>query len=178
MTDPKILINLREIRSRSGLSLSQAAERTGVSKAMLGQIERGESSPTIATLWKLAKGFHLPLSAFLRTEPACSATVAPVRFAGSIAVETLFPFDPLLRSETYRITLEPGQEHVSLGHEAGVIEDVVVTAGEIEILREGTWHRCAPGEGQRFAADGDHGYRNPHPQVAQFLNIMHYPGRS
>ena len=50
MSDPKIPINLKAVRTRAGLSLSQAAELTGISKAMLGQIERGESSPTIATI--------------------------------------------------------------------------------------------------------------------------------
>ena len=41
---------LKAVRSERGWSLSQTAEHTGVSKAMLGQIERGESSPTVATL--------------------------------------------------------------------------------------------------------------------------------
>ncbi|HFF9481520.1 TPA: helix-turn-helix domain-containing protein, partial [Serratia marcescens] len=39
---------LRTLRTQRGWSLTQAAEYTGVSKAMLGQIERGESSPTVA----------------------------------------------------------------------------------------------------------------------------------
>ena len=42
---------LRAQRTARGWSLDKAAEETGVSKAMLGQIERGESSPTLATLW-------------------------------------------------------------------------------------------------------------------------------
>jgi transcriptional regulator with XRE-family HTH domain len=49
---------LRTLRAQRGWSLTQAAEYTGVSKAMLGQIERGESSPTVATLWKIATGFQ------------------------------------------------------------------------------------------------------------------------
>ncbi|HBQ78933.1 MAG TPA: XRE family transcriptional regulator, partial [Erwinia persicina] len=51
---------LRVRRSERGWSLTRAAQETGVSKAMLGQIERAESSPTIATLWKIATGFNLP----------------------------------------------------------------------------------------------------------------------
>ena len=46
-----ISLTLKELRRKKGWSLDKAAEKTGVSKAMLGQIERGESSPTIATLW-------------------------------------------------------------------------------------------------------------------------------
>ncbi|SIE94010.1 transcriptional regulator [Mycobacteroides abscessus subsp. abscessus] len=50
--------NLRNIRRSRGLSLDMAAEATGVSKAMLGQIERGESNPTVTTLWKIASGLQ------------------------------------------------------------------------------------------------------------------------
>ncbi|KQN56615.1 helix-turn-helix domain-containing protein [Erwinia sp. Leaf53] len=61
---------LKRERSQRGWSLTQAADATGVSKAMLGQIERGESSPTIATLWKIATGFNLSFSAFISAEAA------------------------------------------------------------------------------------------------------------
>ncbi|STU41010.1 Cro/CI family transcriptional regulator [Klebsiella pneumoniae] len=47
---------LKTLRQQRGWSLSRLAEETGVSKAMLGQIERNESSPTVATLWKIATG--------------------------------------------------------------------------------------------------------------------------
>ena len=47
---------LREIRVNANLSLDETAKLTGVSKPMLGQIERGQSVPTITTLWKIATG--------------------------------------------------------------------------------------------------------------------------
>lgn len=56
---------LKTLRQARGWSLTQAAEQTGVSKAMLGQIERQESSPTVATLWKIATGFNVPFSVFM-----------------------------------------------------------------------------------------------------------------
>lgn len=61
---------LKAQRATRGWSLAQAAQITGVSKAMLGQIERAESSPTIATLWKIASGFNLPFSAFIAADIA------------------------------------------------------------------------------------------------------------
>ena len=94
-----------------GLSLSKVAEMTGVSKAMLGQIERGESSPTIATLWKIAKGFQLPLSALIGSETLrdtpSSDVFRTVTFPGSIEVKIVFPFDPALRAETFHVNLSP-----------------------------------------------------------------------
>lgn len=56
---------LRTLRHQRGWSLSRLAEISGVSKAMLGQIERNESSPTVATLWKIATGLNVPFSMFI-----------------------------------------------------------------------------------------------------------------
>ena len=60
--------NLRQLRKDRAWSLTQAAEQTGVSKAMLGQIEREESSPTIATLWRIAKGFKVSMSSLIERQ--------------------------------------------------------------------------------------------------------------
>lgn len=60
----KIGDRLKEIRIRRQMSLENVAELTGVSKPMLGQIERGQSTPTINTLWKIATGLKVPLSSF------------------------------------------------------------------------------------------------------------------
>lgn len=177
MSDDTITLNLRNIRAESGLSLTKVAELTGVSKAMLGQIERGESSPTIATLWKIAKGFHLPLSALIdeptRDKPVGDRTFKTVQFPGSIAIEIVFPYDPSFGGETFRISLTPGQTHVSQPHEAGMIEEVFVLAGEMEVLREEQWVPLKTGEGIRFRADQEHGYRGG-PEGAVYLNMHHY----
>ncbi|WP_128292278.1 helix-turn-helix domain-containing protein [Afifella aestuarii] len=180
MTEEKIRINLKAARSRAGLSLAQAAELTGVSKAMLGQIERGESSPTIATLWKLAKGFQLPLTAFIEdlietTGTFAPAQVRPVQFRGSIGFHTVFPFDPVFGSETFLMTLQPGQVHQSNPHDTGVVEDVFVTRGAMEVLIAGEWKSCSYGDAFRFPADQPHGYRNMSADIAHFHNTIHYP---
>ena len=57
--------NLKRMRKENRWSLDTVAEMTGVSKSMLGQIERKESSPTVATLWKIATGLHISFTALL-----------------------------------------------------------------------------------------------------------------
>ena len=57
--------NLKRLRNERNLSLSKLSEICGVSKVMLSQIERGESSPTINTIWKIAKGFNLPYTVLI-----------------------------------------------------------------------------------------------------------------
>lgn len=172
MKDDTIAQNLRRIRSEQGVSLSKAAELTGVSKAMLGQIERRESSPTVATLWKIAQGFHVSLSALLQ-ELTCPDGCSAVRFPGSISVRIVFPFDAVLGEETFEVTLKPGQLHQSEAHEAGLVEDVFVLSGRMEVLAGGQVQELHKGQGYRFAADQRHGYHGLE-DGAVFLNIHHY----
>ncbi|NRB20939.1 MAG: helix-turn-helix transcriptional regulator [Rhodobacteraceae bacterium] len=177
MSEQTITVNLREIRAESGLSLSKAAALTGVSKAMLGQIERGESSPTIATLWKIAKGFHLPLTALIgepiRESSSADGIFETVQFPGSISVKIVFPYDADLRAETFHVSLQAGQSHQSQPHDHGVTEEVFVLTGEMEVLRDGDWVSLSAGQGLRFAADQPHGYRSARTGAA-FLNMHHY----
>ncbi|WP_170530202.1 helix-turn-helix domain-containing protein [Ruegeria arenilitoris] len=180
MDSDDINLKLRDVRAASGLSLAKAAELTGVSKAMLGQIERGESSPTIATLWKIAKGFQMPLSALIGTsalrDPADAARFRTVTFPGSLKVKIVFPFDPVLGAETFHVELDRNQCHESPAHAAGVTEEVFVLSGALEVLRNGEWVPLSAGQGLRFPADLPHGYRAG-PEGAAFLNMHHYGHR-
>lgn len=177
---PRIGQNLRKIRQAQGYSLSRLSTLTGVSKAMLGQIERGESSPTLATLWKLTKGLHIPLTALIDLPQDGSARFDPVQssakqFRDAMQFFTVFPFDPVIGSETFLHIISSGQTHLSQPHSAGVVEDVFVLEGTIEILQTDIWHTVTAGSGLRFAADQPHGYRNISDQPARFHNVIHYP---
>lgn len=172
MTQPNIAENLKAHRQDLKWSLSKAAAETGVSKAMLGQIERGESSPTIATLWKIATGFHLPLTAFTSNQ---TSETEFLQFREGIRFKTLFPFCEITRSEMFVHYLEPLQSQLSAAHDKGVMEDIVVLTGEVEILNGQKWQRLQVGDTLRFAADQPHGYRNPTTEMTTFHNIMHYP---
>lgn len=123
---------LKTLRQQRGWSLSRLAEETGVSKAMLGQIERNESSPTVATLWKIATGLNVPFSAFIVPD----ASAAPSAFdpqQQAMVVTPVFPWDPELRFDHFSITLAPGALSESTPHEKGVIEHVVVISGTLDL---------------------------------------------
>lgn len=91
--------NVRLLRDQKKLSLEKMAELTGVSKTMIGQIERGESTPTITTLWKIANGLKVSFSELIhapqpeikvvRNEDAQILTEDDGRYR----VYTTFPFD-------------------------------------------------------------------------------------
>lgn len=178
-----ISLTLKALRRERGWSLDRAAEETGVSKAMLGQIEREESSPTIATLWKIASGFHTSFSSFI--EEIQADLDQPIYRTGQtqhlhprdekIRVMPLFPFDSHLHFEIFTIELLPGCEHLSPPHEKGVIEHIIVTEGKMEVLVNGVWKALAKGEGLRFDAHQAHGYRNQGSELACIHDIIHYP---
>lgn len=179
-----IATTLKELRQKKGWSLDKAAVATGVSKAMLGQIEREESSPTIATLWKIATGFEASFSSFIENIDSKGTNEAVYR-AGQvqtihpddkkIRVLPLFPFEPQLNFELFIIELLPGCEHLSPPHKDGVIEHVVVVQGSMEVLIGKEWQKLSNGAGIRFNANQTHGYRNLTSKTAIFHDIIHYP---
>ncbi|MCK0714394.1 helix-turn-helix domain-containing protein [Chromohalobacter sarecensis] len=178
---PHIAATLKTLRAAQGWSLDRASRATGVSKAMLGQIERGESSPTVATLWKISGGFRVSFSLFFEQASVeggppddAAATVLEDAAAG-MTVTPLFAFDPDLRFEMFLIELAPGACSESSPHEPGVVEHVVVLEGALELGLEGQWNALGTGEARRFTADREHGYRNPDQRTARFHCVIHYP---
>ncbi|MFM4998180.1 helix-turn-helix domain-containing protein [Aeromonas sanarellii] len=177
---------LKGLRAERGWSLDAAARETGVSKAMLGQIERGESSPTVATLWKIATGFRVSFSSFIEPTPdALDETLYRVaddirqQPAGEgMQVAPLFPYEGRFGFELFELTLLPGYQRESEPHEHGVTEHVIVISGTMEVLVDGEWRSLDQGEAVRFSADRPHGYRNLGIAPAIFHNLIHYPAPS
>lgn len=176
---------LKSLRLARAWSLSRAAEQTGVSKAMLGQIERGESSPTVATLWKIATGFNVPFSHFI---PACEPQIVMSTLcngaqgkwqqgSGAMRVIPLFPYDTQLHLDMLAVELIAGGASESSAHETGVIEHVIVTEGVLQLAVKEKWHTLKVGEGLRFQADCPHSYYNPYGETVKFHSLIHYPQR-
>lgn len=181
---PDIGSTLKSLRHARGWSLTLAADKTGVSKAMLGQIERGESSPTVATLWKIATGFTVPFSLFLTGNASVSARAlhhdealtGETRASQSAMRATpVFPFDEQLGFDMLSVILPAGATSKSSAHEQGVIEHVVLLSGELELTVVDVKHQLSAGEGLRFAADCPHRYRNTGKGECHFHSLIHYP---
>jgi transcriptional regulator with XRE-family HTH domain len=167
-------IQLKLARSNKNWSLDVASKNTGVSKAMLGQIERGESSPTVARLWNIATGFHLPLSYFFLAIEDDKSSQNILNNEAGISISTLFPFDQETNSEIFSLTLDPLHQQISAPHNAGVIEHILVIEGDIEYFLNGHWHHLNKGEVVKFSANQKHGYRNVSDRQAVFHNIIYY----
>lgn len=181
----QIAVSLKRWRERKSWSLDRTSKESGVSKAMLGQIERGESSPTIATLWKIATGFNVSLSSLIENLPEVEEPVVTlIRNAADIRqviaddnmlVAPLFPYDPNIPFEYFELTFPAGYERPSAAHRPGVVEFLTVIKGAMEILSEGEWHALTEGQSIRFHADRPHGYRNMSDEPATAINVINYP---
>lgn len=174
----RIASSLKILRKERGWSLDKAAQETGVSKAMLGQIERAESSPTISTLWKIASGFKVPFSLFIADDQPDHSTGQTKTLHPSddkIKVLPIFPFDEKLKCEMFLIELLPGCEHISPPHQPNVIEHVLVAEGSMEVFSNSSWKLLTKGQGLRFDACQPHGYRNFAEQTSTIYDIIHYP---
>lgn len=168
----RIAQQLKTLRKQHGLSLDKTADATGVSKAMLGQIERQESSPTIATLWKIATGLNCSLS-FLMESQHMPTNTSEYNNDPNMCIKTLFPFDEITRFETFEITLSDKHEQLSLAHNTGVSEHIYVTKGNIAVFYDNKWHNLENGSRCRFEANQTHGYKAISDK-AVFIDIIHY----
>ncbi|ARU93884.1 helix-turn-helix domain-containing protein [Tatumella citrea] len=165
---------LKEVRKQRQLSLAQCAEKTGVSKTMLGQIERCESSPTVATLWKIASGLKLPFSWFIPREEIPDRSQA-LKEPSQMQARPLLPYDPQLAFDLLFVTLPGGVSSHSSPHVAGVTEQVIVISGTLLLVCENSRQLLAPGQAYQFAGDQPHSYINPGTELCCFHSLIHYP---
>ena len=172
---------LKGIRTSRGLTLDDAAKITGVSKPMLGQIERGQSIPTITTLWKIATGLKVPLSSFLE-EQQPEYTVVDIAQEAAISEDNgrmraypLFPYDPIRNVEIFHIEFDAGCKHISEKHNDGVEEYILVQTGTLQLVLNGQEIVIAENQSIRFKADIPHSYHNPSDVTCTVYNIIFYP---
>jgi transcriptional regulator with XRE-family HTH domain len=173
--------NLRRLRTRRGLSLERLAQISGVSRAMLGQIELGQSAPTINVLWKISRALEVTFSALISARTQSGALV--LRAADSkiltstdrsFSSRALFPFDEPRRVEFYELRLAAGAVEQADAHPPGTSENLVVTTGSLEIDVGGETHRLETGDSILFEADSPHAYRNPGRVEAVMYLVMTY----
>ncbi len=173
--------NLKRFRTEKGLSLDKVAKITGVSKSMLGQIERGESNPTISTVWKIANGLKVSFTALLNQPQESTVIVTEmdvepfVEDEGRIKNYPYFPFEEGRNFEIYRVVIEPGgylkaEPHGTRAQEfvSAFSSDIVITVGDQEYC-------VRAGSTMRFTADQSHSYSNCTDKTVELSMVIYYP---
>jgi transcriptional regulator with XRE-family HTH domain len=164
-----------------GLSLRDLAERSGVSAPMLSQVERGETSPTLAVAEKIAVGLDLTLSQLLRLDEGENVAISRAgrrrRLAhGGHLFEELTPPMPGQRADVSLHVLKAG---AATGggddppmHEPGSRETAVVLEGELVLFVDGARHELAEGDSVTFDADLPHHFENEGEEPTRFLAVI------
>ncbi len=180
---PVVGRNLRKLRGKRGLSLEKLAQASGVSRAMLGQMELGQSAPTINVLWKTATALGVPFSALIGAEEHPGPTVLRSEQVkvlsshdGKFRSRALFPFGEPRRVEFYELRLAAGSEERADAHAPGTVENLVVTAGAVEIEVAGRKEPLRTGDAIVFDAGAPHVYRNEGGVEAVMYLVMTYAG--
>lgn len=172
--------NFRRLREARKLSLERVAELTGVSKSMLGQIERGESNPTVATLWKIAGGLRVSFTALINSpQPDTlviqrSAIEPLVEDGGRYRLYPFFPYEEGRPFEMYMVEMERGSYLSAEPHGEGTQEFVTVFEGELTIRVGAEEFTVGTGDSVRFKADRPHAYHNSGAGVTRLSMVIHY----
>jgi len=173
--------NLRRLRTRRRWSLDRFAERAGVGRTALAELERGDGAPTIALLWRIARALGVPFAALtssfrlpgthvLRAERARQLRSRDGRFSS----RALFPPDADRRVEFYELHLAPRSVEEAEAHPPGTLENLVVASGGLEISFAQRTHRLATGDAIQFEADLPHAYTNTGEAEAVMYLVMTY----
>ncbi|NQX68936.1 helix-turn-helix transcriptional regulator [Paenibacillus alba] len=172
------LLNIRKTR---GLSLDQVAELTGVSKAMLGQIERGDSNPTISVLWKIVSGLQISFTSLIEEDQPKITIVRAAELSpfeeedGNYRAYPLFPFHPQKSFEVYTVEMEAGCFHASDPHNEGVEEYILMVSGKLEVTIAQESYTLGAQDAIHFSADRPHIYKNVSDTKVVYKTLIYYP---
>jgi transcriptional regulator with XRE-family HTH domain len=175
---------VRARRHARGWTLDELAERSGVSRRMLVNVEQGSVNASVATLLRVSDALGIglpdlvapsPRGALLEViaagdrEPLWSGEAGgrAVLAAGITVPEVV---------ELWDWTLGPGDAHASEPHVAGARELLWVIEGEVVVSAAGEEVVLRLGDAVSFPGDMVHGYRNDGAASARFALTVFEPG--
>jgi transcriptional regulator with XRE-family HTH domain len=159
---------IRSERLRRRLSLMALEARTGVSRSMLSEVERGGKAPTVLVLDRIATGLDTSIARLLGQErqarvivlrrPEQNAAIDPTGWERRI----LSPVLPGVEFELMRTTISPGVDAGDFApHAPGSREYLAMERGTLRLTIDGTPHTLRAGDSIYYAGDCWHGFANP-----------------
>ena len=176
-----IAINLKELRTERNLTLGQLSKISGISKAMLSDIEKGNSNPTINTIWKIANGLNVPYTKLME-DIEKEATV--VRKSDSVMqtgetehyrVYCYFRNTPVRNFELFYVELDAQTSNATIGHSEKAQEYIYIIQGELVLHTETSDYTLSAGDSFVFDSSIDHTYINKQDILLTFMVINYYP---
>ena len=165
---------VQRLRKAYNLSLSELADQSGVAKSIISQIERNETNPTLATIWRLAQALDVSIDRVLQgTEDDAfvgksskADTPMLVSDDGRCRLGIIGWIKTVDWLQWYDFSADPGGVLESEAHQRGSIECLSVLEGELEVEVAGTIDRAKAGETLRYRCDRPHVIRNRSDEIA------------
>lgn len=181
--DINVLIGkrLKNIRINHGLSLDEVSKVTGVSKSMIGQIERGESAPTVTTLWKICNGLNITLSTLLE-EDIQDITIrrkdeiVPLKGEkGEFNFYLYFSFSPTNdKFDLHYIEVMPRKYRVTEPVKLASWEILFVVKGSISLYENGKELILNKGDAMKIKSTIQYDYENKSDEIVELMSIQIY----
>jgi transcriptional regulator with XRE-family HTH domain len=159
---------VRGLRRERGLTLDLLAERSGVSRAMISKLERGEKNPTLVVAAKVAEGLGVRLSQLVGVEERREVVVVP-RGRRMVVRDPETGFERQLLSPSFlgrriefikNVVPEDSTSGEFPPHRRGVEEYVVVERGRLRAFLGGEDYLLEEGDALYFEADVSHRFDN------------------
>jgi transcriptional regulator with XRE-family HTH domain len=160
---------IRSLRQARQVTLRELAERAGVTESFLSQVEREVTSPSIASVQRIARALDLGIAELFVDEPPLGRVVRRserrrIVYNGLNAVDEFLTAGRDGRLQVILTTLEPGG---GTGDEAYTHESdeevVVVLEGGLELWVGDEFHLLAEGDSITYSSRQPHRNRNPGP---------------
>jgi XRE family transcriptional regulator, regulator of sulfur utilization len=165
---------VQRLRKAYNLSLSELSEQSGVAKSIISQIERNETNPTLATIWRLAQALDVSIERVLQAaedEPFIEKSTkgeTPILLSddGKCRLGIIGWIKTVEWLQWYDFQAEPGGVLESDPHQRGSIECLSVISGELEVEVSGVIERAKAGDTLRYRCDRPHVIRNTSKKLA------------
>lgn len=181
--DRRLAQRLQALRVAEGWSLDDLAERSGISRATLSRIERGETSPSAGLLNRLCAAYQRTISSLLAeiegVEPILSRHADQSVWHDDetgLTRRVLAPPSPQRRGEVVEITLPAG---AAIAYDRppvdGLEHYIVLLSGTLVVTLDGTAHTLAPGDCLAFCLTGGNRFDAPGDAPARYLLALCRP---
>jgi transcriptional regulator with XRE-family HTH domain len=183
-TPPMIGKNIQRIRTSRKLTLNVLSERSGVSKAMLSQIESNKVNPTVATVWKIARGLNVDLNDLLEDDaqpkrifslnPANDEAPKLEKRHNGVKIQILSPLSMVEDLEMYLITFDPHSELASEPHYTGTQEYLTVVKGSVKVKVGNNVAELKRGDFLMYHCDTEHAIINESNQPSVVHMVVRF----
>lgn len=176
----QIANRIKKIRKNQALTLDELAELSGVSKSMLGQIERAQSSPSITTLIKITEALQVPLTGVIEEEGQGIKLVRSNKMTPLIGrmrdsrLYPTFPFDNLRKFEMFYGEIDPHSRVDTEPTNNNTYEYIILFSGELEVVIDGRSYFLTEGDGIKYRADVKRAYVNSTDEEARMTFLIYY----